>query len=706
MTNTTIHTGVQPEADEIDLRLILSTIWRGKWIITLCFSFCVILGGYYAYKIAVPTYSASTIVILESRQEQVLDLESVIGGLSGDTSVINSEVEVLRSRNLMKQVVLALDLTNDPEFNTELRTPSGFQSFTSQLRTTLLGNPTTIELTPEEEEDRIINNTVSALLEATSVNNVRQSLVFRISATTEHAAKSALIANTIAQRYILNQLEVKQDATEQAVRWLTERVTELRVELENAEAAVTDFNANTELVSSEALQALERQVKETRDRISGALETKSTIETRLLALRNALTPEAQLEVANSPQLNRTYQLLQNGTIDQDIYRSQFDAIVSRVEMDFTRATTQLELLQTSEHELVIQIERQNGDLITLRQLTREADASGLLYELFQSRLNETAALRGIQQADSRILSDSVRPSNPIAPRKSLILALSGILGVLLGAVIVLVRELGQNTFRTISELQKATGRTVMGQIPLLPASKRRDAIDYLAKRPTSAAAEAVRNLRTSVMLSNIDNPPQVVVVTSSLPGEGKTTVSLAFAQNLVGLGKKVLLIEGDIRRRIFGQYLDNKDALGLLAVLEGKATLEECVLEDPRIQADILIGEETKVNATDIFSSQKFKDFLEEARKVYDYIIIDTPPVLVVPDARVIGQAGDALLFVVKWDQTSKVQVDEALRMLDTVNLDVTGLVMSQVNAKGMKRYGYAGQYGAYGSYGDKYYHN
>lgn len=143
-----------------------------------------------------------------------------------------------------------------------------------------------------------------------------------------------------------------------------------------------------------------------------------------------------------------------------------------------------------------------------------------------------------------------------------------------------------------------------------------------------------------------------------------------------------------------------------MAVLSGEISLEEAVMHDPVMKADILISEPSNVNAADILSSERFADFLETARKAYDMVIIDTPPVLVVPDARVVAQHADTVLFTVHWDKTTKTQVRDALRMFETVGVSVTGLVLNQIDPKGMKHYGYGDSYGAYGSYGAKYYTN
>lgn len=183
-----------------------------------------------------------------------------------------------------------------------------------------------------------------------------------------------------------------------------------------------------------------------------------------------------------------------------------------------------------------------------------------------------------------------------------------------GAALVLAREFSQNTFREGSELERRTGYTLIGQVPLIPGRRRKNILQYLTDKPMSVTAEAIRNLRTSILLTDLDNPPQIIVSMSSVPGEGKTTHSLAIAQNLIGLGKKVLLIEGDIRKRVFAEYFDIKNKKGLLAVLSRKTKLEDAVVDEPALGADILIGEKAKTNAADIFSSERFREFLDELR--------------------------------------------------------------------------------------------
>lgn len=697
--------GQQPKVfanteDEIDLFALLQTVWRGKWIILLLTVLALCAGLTYLKAIAVPLYTASATVVLDNREEQVVDLQNVMSGLSGDQATVNTEVEVIRSRGLAEQLVDELDLTGDPEFNPSLREPSRF-SAGAIIRLLTGGGPR-----EEPDAQRVRDDVVDRVLRALSVANLRQSYVFRITMVTESPAKSALMANTLAKVYIQDQLAVKFAATDTAVEWLSNRVSELRLELEEAEQAVKNFNASTDLISPEALEALNRQVKDLRTRIEEAQRLRGDAEGKLISLSTAresgdLTLMEQ--VAEDPVLTRV--LSSNIANSREAFLARFDQIERGVEQDRDRAAVQLMALQTSYDSLNSRIEAQSDDLVQLQQLRREAEATGTIYAYFLNRLKETEVQRGIQQADSRVLSGSVVPVAASSPRTGIVLVLSLAFGLVAGAVLVLALEAGQNTFRTAEDLADHTGVRVLGSIPRIPVRKRAQLLRYIIDKPTSSAAEAIRNLRTSLMLSNVDAPPQVILSTSSIPSEGKTTLSILTAQNLAALGKKVLLIEGDMRRRVFSTYFDIPAEVGLVGVLTGEVPLEQAVSYEPTLGIDILPSEKPNANAADLYSSERFAEMLVEMREKYDIIVLDTPPVLVVPDARVASRHVDAIVFSVRWDSTHKQQVRAGLEMFESVGIKVTGVVLSQVDPKGLKRYGY-GQYGGYGGNYGGYYQN
>lgn len=687
--------------DEIDLLAVFGTLWRGKWWIALCAFIGLVLGGLYATQIAVPKYSSSTVLAIQESEPSLIDIQSVVSGVSADSEAINTEIEVIRSRSLMETVVAELSLLEDPEFNPLLIEPSLF-SLTTALK--LAG----IVSEPPTNED-LLNGAVERLRNRLSVSSRRQTYAITISVTTQGRAKSQLIANTIAESYLQDQVRVKFDTLNEGVSWLSERVVELEHEIQERDKVLKEASAAADYINAEGLELMNRQVRELAERLLGEQRDAESAAANFALLRSAADAQSLkliIEVTQDPALRR----LSQGQAAEEIwsenspFMQRLDVLVGRARTDVDRATTQVASLEETVRSLEDRVDNQAAKLGEILQMSRELDTVSVLYETFLTRLRETTIQQGIQSPDARVLSSAIA-GEKVAPRTAMVGALALILGLMVGAGTVLLRELRTDTFRNAEELEAATGEQVIGQVPLFPISARVDLLQYLKDKPTSAAVESIRNLRTSLLLSRMDEPPQVIMSTSTIPGEGKTTQSISLAHNLSGLGKRVLLVEGDIRRRTLDEYFKQKAGThGLLSVISGEAALEDAVVFHERLNADVLVGEKSKLNAADVFSSDKFKKFIENVREKYDFIIIDTPPVLVVPDARVIGHLCDATMFTVKWDSTSKAQVRAALNEMKAVNLDVAGLVLSQIDAKGMKRYGYGDRGGAYAAYGGGYY--
>jgi succinoglycan biosynthesis transport protein ExoP len=624
--------------ERLNLGVLLSVLWRGKLRILLCVAMISGLGALYAFRIAVPTYVATTSIVLDTRSAQILDVEGVLSGLSGDATDVNTQVQILRSHSLLGRVVDALSLETVPDFNDDLRTPLIPQAWRDWIMP--LQEASGGVSTPQATRQMAVD----ALFDRLNVRNIPQSLVFQITVETEDSGLSASISDTLADIYIRDQQDVKLDATRQATEWLGARLTELQAELEAAETAVKDFIGQTDLVSAEALLDLQRQLKAQRHRISQA--------------RDALG-------ANAPAQSR--------------------------------AQRQLASLEDGQQRLERQISAQSQDLIRLEQLEREAEATRSQYAYFLNRFKETSVQEGIQRPDSRILSKAVVPNQSASPRHGLIILLCVVLGGFVGSVWALVRERNQNGYRSGLQLEIETGVSVLGQIPKARRRSRKALVKLLRRKDSSAFGEAIRNLRTSLLATKLADPPRIIVLTSSVPSEGKTTQSIALASNLAALGRRVLLIEGDVRRRVFDNYFEVKGRAGIMTALTGRTPVEELVHNDAELGIDVLVGEPSPMNAADVFESSRFGDLIASLREVYDHVVIDTPPVLAVPDARVIGRHADAILYVVKWDQTGAAQVHEGLSQLGSAGLNVDGLILSQIDAKGMKRYGLSGTYGAHG---------
>jgi len=676
---------------EIDLGQVAGTLWRGKVQVLLAILLCMALCAAYMIWIAVPHYRAHAVVTLEARNEQVVDFQNVLSGLGSDLTTLNTEVEVMRARGLIGRLVERLDLEADPEFNEHLRPETIWSG--KGMRKAILTVLGLYRPEPAPTERQIRDDTIDLVLEGLRIDNVQQSRVFWLEAESEDPDKAALIADTLAELYVQEQLDVKFQATDRATAWLAEKVGDLEIELEVAENAVKDFSKSIELISPETLAMRNRQLKDFRDRLADARAQNLALNQRVTSLREAEAsddPAVMVRIAFDKALGDAFNRLSaGGTEARAAFDARFADLLGQADFQLQRTQDQIITLSASIADLERRVTAQSAELLRLEQLEREATASRLIYEYFLGRLKETSVQRGIQQADSRILSRAVIPDESASPRYVLLLIGAAVIGFALGGAVVLIRELRSSAFRTPEDLEQATGVAVIGQIPRAPYRRRTRILDYTPTRPTPALVEGVRNLRTSILLTNLEEPPQLIMLSSSVPGEGKTTQALALAHNLAGMNKKVLLIEGDIRRRTFNEYFGANDGKGLLAAVAGEASLAEAVTKSDELGADVLQAEPSNMNAADFFSSAGFRGFLTKTRKSYDFIVIDTPPVLAVPDARVIAKMSDVVLYVVHWDQTSRRQVLQGLRSFATVGVEVTGLVLSQLDMRGMQRYGY-----------------
>ncbi|MDF2231361.1 Wzz/FepE/Etk N-terminal domain-containing protein [Albimonas sp. CAU 1670] len=715
----------QPKDDEVDLLGLVSTIWQRKWIVAAFGFGFAILAIALAYSLT-PRYTATSIVMLDRAESNIIDVEAVTTGLGQDYYTILAQKQVLQSRSLAERVVESMQLENEVYFNPlleEEEDPSLVAEILfggiNLLKTTIRGAVTEDEDGPTLRDELGENYwvrqvAVDTLLGSLAVDSVSDTYVYSLSVTTENPVLSTKIANKMAELYITDQLETKFEATQAATEWLSDRVAQLKVEVEDAEAAVEAYNSSTALISEAALAQMNRQLKELRERRAD-LERQQVSgggrQNDLRALLEAGDYAGFAAAVDVPRLTSLAQNIEEATGEtrvalEETFQSLAGRMVDQAGVEEDRTDSQLAGINASIAGLETQLESQTQDLVQLRQLQREAEASRRIYEQFLRRLNETSVQEGTQQADARVLSEAVVPLLPSYPNKTQIVLVAGFLGGVFGIAYVLLIEQLNKSFRSSDELEKATGLPVMGQIPVAPVRLRRGLLDYAVERPSSGLVEAIRNLRTGVMLANIDRRPEMIMLTSTLPKEGKTTCSLLLAQNAAGLGKKVLLIECDLRRRTFRTYFPGAPKLGMMSILSGDKTWDEVVYHDERTGLDVIMGEETKVNAADVFHSQRFQEFLAEARRRYDFVVIDTPPVMAVPDSRVIAPMVDAVIYCVRWNSTHKDLVRAGLAQFSQIKVSVSGLALTQINLKKMARYGYGGYNYYYYKSSNRYYLN
>tara|TARA_B110000977_G_scaffold197481_1_gene280093 strand:+ start:490 stop:2619 length:2130 start_codon:yes stop_codon:yes gene_type:complete len=692
---------------EVDLVKLTSSLWRGKWFILICILFCLAAADFYVRHIAVPLYSATVKIALEEGQSRKIltEIESVTSDDPITDIGINTELEVLRSHDLIGQLVDTLELINKPDFNEYLQKASLFSRLLTKLLAFFGAPPGEAKSIPAL--DKIRSSAMNSVLKVMEFSNTQNTRVINISVTTTEAALSVLMANTMAELYIEKQIQVKLDLIATATKFLSTRTSELKYDFEELKIELANFSSQSELINPTIFVAQEIKLRDLRTRLFEAKKValkKNNRRTILKSHRADDNLQALINTADDFRLNRVISQYSDNKISLAELNMEVDYFILNIEAEAEREQKQLLALQVSVSTLAKQIEQQSQELIVLQQLERETEAARLLYESFFTRLLEMNVQIGLETSDGRILSRATQRGQS-SPIKIRILSNAAIIGLMIAASLLLIREMRFSGFRSINELQNNTGYSVLASVPLIPKRERKTIISYLREKPNSVVSEAVRNLRTSILMSNSDRIPKVIMLTSSVPKEGKTVLTFALAQNMVGLGKRVLLIEADIRRLAHSVNINRENTVALLDLLTGDKKFKDESPFSKELGFDILTAEKRGMNAADLFSSQRFSELLAELREHYDFILVDSPPVLSVPDARVIGANTDANIYIVEWNKTTRSQVEQGLEMLSSVGVNVTGLVLNQIDPYKIKAYNYISQYG-YNEYGSEYYEN
>ena len=690
------------EQDDVDPLAILKTVWRGKGRIIAGMLISGSLAVGFLAFVAVPSYTAWTVVMIDLTPPDVVGFAPVGEAKLTDAS-ITAELEVIKSRVVARQVVQKLSLTDDPEFNAALR-PEPWFPFSKQIATAKKRLRAVLSPDPPEErpEDPTLTRTVNALLNVVNVGSVSNSNVFTITVDSTSPRKAALIANTIADSYIEDRLAERFDANERMTRWLAERVSELKLAYEADKRRLEEFDAAAEMTSPDAVALLNLQIKDLRTRLKAAerdLADASATVTALDAVRQGADPAAfpfLTGTATGDALARWAVLSPEQRVSLIVQLAEGAAARQ------TRGRQIYQALAESIASLEAKLERQSVELISSEQFRRDVEASSLVYDQALTRLKELSVERNVQSSGARVLSEAEIPTEPSSPKAKLLLLFALLVGASGGSVVVIAREGSRSVFRTAEELEDKTDLPVVAEVPILK-HLRRAGNGAVLSHQTSTFSEAIRNLRTSVMMAHGDRPPRAVAFTSCMPGEGKTTMSLAFAQSLAMIGVRVLCIDADLRRRSLSIGLGFGDLQdGLAAAAAAPRFSNRYIVRRDDSAVDFIPAGKADGNPADLFTSSDFKQLIKKLKMDYSCVVFDTPPVLVLPDARLISAVAGSLYLVVKWDHTTKWQALDALRDLTSDNLIVNGLVLNHIEPRLMKKYGYQDRRAACG-YGSSY---
>jgi succinoglycan biosynthesis transport protein ExoP len=631
----------------IDLNSVFETLRNGRWILMWLTAFGIAVASYIAFVRAVPRYNATAVLALETQVQKISGINGIVSDmpLAGYSNelVLFTELEVFKSRFLMGDVVRKLDLLNRATFKPSAHKP-GYLAY--------LFPKNAITFDTSKNEDQDIGFAIDRLLTLVDVKLIPNSFAFQISAHSLNPHEARELANTIALLYIERQLNTKHEATRQATRWLTQRVDELKKDLERNETRVRVFDAKTALLTEEDLLVREIKLKEMRSR-------------------------AKLMQASRDQMMNLIMVQSNDPAVQ--FKSANATIVSQVRVSNSsklhRTDEQLQRINSAISSAADEIYAQANDLQTLSQIRREADASKTLYEFFLTRLKEISIQQGIQRADSRLLSPAEFPVEPISPKKRVMLSIGGILGLLGGIVIVFLWDATRRNFHTSSELANAFGLPVLGEIPRITMGRGASMRDVLDANIASSVGDAIRNLRTG-LISDAAKSGQTLMVCSALSGEYKTTYAVMLAQKFGALGRRVLLLECDLRFSNYDVIFGQSSGGTLHDILEDQRPLDQVILTQEDLGFDVLRADGDGKNPADILASDQFSQMMGKLRLIYDVIIIDTPPLLLFPDARIVAQHCDQMILNVRAGVTRHDDVQQALDIMRNTKANIAGLVL------------------------------
>ncbi len=693
--------GRGPDDDLLSLRDLLAKLWAGRWILLATLTLVVGLAVLGVSRMQ-ESYRATASVMFGTQTPKVIDLSDFLAEPAFSKDTLQNEVQVLRSTSLLERVIAQLRLQDSPTFNPALRP-----------RIDSLWSRALARLASDSRASRLPDTAVGAARKSRQmvVEELRQNLtltplegtrVIEISFATTDPDTSAAIVNTIADQYIVDQLVAKTDTMRAGIQWLTGRVAEARQQVRDAEDAVEALRAELAGDAGQGLGITEQQLAALNGALSAARNRSAEIAARHQRLVRGLADDTDLAAvpelresglitAYRTQAAELAERLETMTpshpsvpqmrteladLDAKI-RAEAASIVAAIGTELDTARAQEAALAASVHDLETKALGQSREQIRLRQLQRDADASRLLYETMLKRLKETTEEVDLQEAGARILSPADPPLEPESARKHLIVAMAAALGALAGIGLVALRDQLDESVRSPGQIEEATGYAVLATIPAMRRRHRRDAVRLLRERPSSSLAESVRNLRTSLFYANGAHPPTVVLFTSSVPREGKSTTALLTALTGCQMGKSAIIVDCDLRKPA---------AAGpdLAAVLEGSAPLEDAIRVDPETGLHHLAPRPAPgapyASPADILASAGFGALVRRLAEHYDLVVLDAPPALVVTDARVLSAISDTVVYAVRWGHTPRGAVLEGLRELRSVDAPIAGIVLTMID--------------------------
>jgi len=704
------------EAQEFDsfgyLRIYWDIISKRRWTIISAAFIVTLLVAIASFKMT-PIYEATVRLDIEADTPQIQSLNDLYreNGTANDEDFIGTQIQVLEGSSLAERTIEHSGLLNDPKWVAAIRQSSG---------------PLSSPFTNSPDE------LVESFRRCLHVQKVRDSHVVNVSFESADPNLSAKVANSMADNFIENNFRQKYDATRQASGWMEQQLDELKAKVEKSQQALVDYERQNAIVNiSDKESVVEQKMADLSRDLTIAQNDRLQKESLYETVRSNESEVASVAQNDLLQhLEEKYADLKSQYIDAleqsgpkhpkaERLQSQVDEIQSMIERerkrivegmqnDYMAALGRERLLAAAVAKEKVEVGALNQLLIEHNLLKREAETNEQLFDSLQQRLKDATVSAGLRATNVHIIDPAKPPRLPVRPQKLRNILIGLMVGLVLGLALAFVREAVDTSIKSIDEAERLANAPALAVVPLARDARRRPSPPLsgnngkssptqglaLLSHPSSAVAESFRTLLTSVVLSTAPQPPQVLLMTSSTAGEGKTVTSLNLAIALAQRGEPTLLIDADLRHPSIGKSLNLVNGTGLATYLTGAHDIETALRDFPPVPTLwAMPAGPTPPNPAQLLSSAAMESMLRELRKRFKFVVIDSPPVLPVTDAMILSTLADGVVFVIESGVTVRGAVTRARKILQNVGANVLGIVLNKVDVR------HNGYYADYGSY-------
>jgi succinoglycan biosynthesis transport protein ExoP len=726
-----------PDEQSFDLWEIISFAWREWKFIAAVVGMTLLVGTIYVLH-ETPLYTASADLLLEPGRARAPNEVASTGNL--DNALVESQMALIKSSAFLRRVVEREHLYSDPEFGSVPKQDVSFLAKTLSL-IPFFGVPAETKSQPPETKNPVssarIDQATNALKYAVSVyKGMTQLYVFSVSVTSVDPVRAARLANAVAAAYVVEKLDARLEAAKRSSAWFTDRLAELGTQLRKSEEAVAKYRAEHNLIGSLSQQQLselnaklvaartDTAAKKVRLDLLKSIEAKGGnvqslpelvgIGSSINSLSDKLATVKQKEADLTARYTRNYPLVVNLRAERrEIERaiaSEMKQVTTKIRNDYELAKAKEAAMEQSLQEATGQTGIDNKTAIKLRELERTAAANKTLYEDFLQKSKMVREQATYEARDARVINPAQPPGAPSSPKifRSILVML--FLGSILGIGGAVAKERLNSGFVTPQQIEEVL------ELPLLASVNRMGTSATVINgkvipiavlpigMPRSHFSEEVRMLRNRIRLTDVDNPPKIIQVTSTLPNEGKTTVALSLAASAAATNVRVLFIDADTRNPAASDFLGIRKERGLVDLLLDNASPQTTIKYNETAKYWVLGAGRDTQNPTDLLSSERMKSLLEICRRSFDYVIIDTPPVAPFADPLLVSRLVDKTVYVVRWKKTPREMVTYSLQKFPD-HEHIAGIVFNFVNEAEARKHGkhaYSHYDSAYRDYYDK----